>query len=120
MVAGLTVGAAPRSKSARRLMRGKRASLMRLGPAAFAAFVELGGKNLGQKSQVAHLGALGDLGEAAGVGADHRQAELPGGGPDSGGRGGVGHHGGHLGLQQLVVDGDARERAGRSGSALRR
>jgi hypothetical protein len=62
-------------------------------PAAFDAFIDFGGEDLGQEGEVTLLGPLGDLGEAGGVGAHHREAQLAGGGPDGGGRGRVGHLG---------------------------
>ena len=93
MVAGLMVGAASRSKSARRLVRGKRASCDASLPAPFGAFVDFGGEDLGEEREVALLGSLRDLGEAGGVGAHDGQSQLAGGGADRGGGGGVGHLG---------------------------
>jgi len=95
MVAGLMVGAALRSKSARRLVPREASFVDPPLAAPFDPLVDLGGEDLGQEGEVALLGALGDLGQAAGVAADDGEAQLPGGGPDGGGRGGVGH-GGHL------------------------
>lgn len=61
--------------------------------APFDAFVDLGGEDLGEEAEVALLGALGDLSEAGGIGADHGEAQFSGGGPDGCGGSGVGHLG---------------------------
>ena len=76
MVAGLIVGAAARSKSARRLRRGKRASWIRRAPASLGSVVDLGGEDLGQEAQVGGLLALGDLGQAGGFGAHDGEVQL--------------------------------------------
>jgi hypothetical protein len=69
--------------------------------APFGALVDLGGEHLGQERHVAHLGALGDLGQAVGVGADHLGQRDLHAGPD------LGHepaHGRLADLHAVLVD----------------
>ena len=63
--------------------------------AVFGAGVDLGGEDLGQVGQVGPLAALGQLGQPAGFGAHDGHAQFPGGRPDGGGGGVVGHLGVH-------------------------
>ncbi len=91
MVAAFTVGAADRSKSASHFMRGNRALVDAALTPVLSPVVDLGGEDLRQEGQVGESVALGDLGEPGGLRPHGRQVQLPGGGPDGGLGGGVGH-----------------------------
>ena len=95
MVAALTDGAAARSKSPRRLMRGNCASWTRRWRRRSPRSSTSAARRLGQVAEIGGVAALRHLGQAHALGAHRRQVQLPGGRPDGGFGCGVGHLGHH-------------------------
>ena len=83
-LAGLTVGAAAKSKSSRRLRRGKASFEQAAGPATAVAVVDLGGEHLGQIGPMGEPFFGGRVGQRCGLGAHRGQVQHPAGGTDSG------------------------------------